>query len=61
MKNLHLQLSITTDDNTQIKSITIPLDEYIDMRIGKQCPNIADDIISNMIKSIVQQKQQQNT
>jgi hypothetical protein len=61
MKNLNIQLSIVSDDNTQIKSLIIPLEDYIDMKISKKSQNIADDILSNMLRTIINEKQTQNS
>lgn len=59
-KDLNIQLSIITNDNTQVKSLTLSLEDYIDMKIGKQCQNVADDILSNMLRTLINEKQIQN-
>lgn len=60
MKNLNIQLSILSDDNTQIKSLILPLEDYIEMKINKKSQNVADDILSNMLRNIINEKQTQN-
>lgn len=59
-KDLNIQLSIITNDNTQVKTIILPLEDYIDMKIGRQCQNVADDILGNMLRNLINEKQTQN-
>jgi hypothetical protein len=56
-KDLSLQLSIINEQGEDVKTTTISLEDYIDETIGKQCQNVADNIISNMIKKINQEKE----
>lgn len=57
LKDLSIQLSIINEQGHNVKTITISLDDYTDETIGKKCQNVADDIISNMLKSIMKEKQ----
>jgi hypothetical protein len=58
-KDLSLQLSIINEQGEDVKTLTISLDDYIEQTIGKKCQNVADDILTNMIKKINQEKQTQ--
>ena len=60
MKNLNIQISIVSEDNTQLKSLILPLEDYIDMKMGRKCQNVADDILSNMLRTLINEKHQQN-
>lgn len=51
-KGLNLKLVISNEDDVQVKAYTISLDDYIEETIGKKCQNVADNLISNMIKHI---------
>ena len=59
-KDLHIQLSIINEQGDNVKTITISLDDYIDETIGKKCQNVADNLISDMLKNIIHQKQINN-
>ncbi len=56
-KDLSLQLSIINEHGEDVKTITISLEDYIDETIGNKCQNVADNIVSNMIKKINQEKE----
>jgi hypothetical protein len=56
LDNLTLQISILDKNNEITKTTTITVEDYMDKTIGKKCQNVADDMISNMIKEIVSQK-----
>lgn len=56
-KDLSIQLSIINEQGDNVKTITISLDDYIDKTIGKKCQNVADNLISDMLKTITHQKQ----
>ena len=52
VKNLNIKLSIMNEQGTELKTTLISLEDYIDETIGKKCQNVADNIVSSMMKNI---------
>jgi hypothetical protein len=55
-KNLNIKLSIQNEMGIDVKSYILTVDDFIDMTRGRKCLNLTDDIISDMLRKILEQQ-----